>query len=374
MFRFRVIFLFLLLFTGAVFAGEQEDAFTFLKQNMPAGDRGKVTDEQLRENVDLALKARQQNEWAKSIPWSLFQNDVLPYAVIDEPRDEWRADFYNRFTNLTGKASTLKEAIFLISSKIEKELDVSYNIGRKRPNQSPMESIDQGKASCTGLSILLVNAYRSVGIPARMCGVLSWTHIRGNHSWVEVWDGESWRMIEYGSKEFDTPWVLEYCHLLDTSRWEHKVWSTSWSRMDREETRFPLIWNARPVRDRWQLVSNSLDTYAVDVSSHYKEMARKFATQESAQNNKDTQILFVSVRDGKNDERLPAQVTLNDKKNNRQIFKGVSKAGESDIRDYLQIGLPRQGSYQIKCDYQGKIKKEDLKATEENVRVLEYKL
>ena len=44
---------------------------------------------------------------------------------------------------------------------------VAGTAGRKRNNQSPQESIEQGKATCTGLSIILVDACRAVGIPAR---------------------------------------------------------------------------------------------------------------------------------------------------------------------------------------------------------------
>jgi hypothetical protein len=35
------------------------------------------------------------------------------------------------------------------------------------PNQNVSESYKLGKSSCTGLSIILVNACRSVGIPSR---------------------------------------------------------------------------------------------------------------------------------------------------------------------------------------------------------------
>ena len=43
-------------------------------------------------------------------------------------------------------------------------------------------------ASCTGLSILLIDACRAVGVPARFVGTPLWSDGSGNHSWVEVWD------------------------------------------------------------------------------------------------------------------------------------------------------------------------------------------
>ena len=41
-------------------------------------------------------------------------------------------------------------------------------------------------ATCTGLSIMLVEACRAVGIPARVAGIASWPGRGGNHTWVEV--------------------------------------------------------------------------------------------------------------------------------------------------------------------------------------------
>ena len=48
--------------------------------------------------------------------------------------------------------------------------------------------METGLASCTGLAILLADACRSVGVPARLAGVPNWIDDRGNHTWVEIWD------------------------------------------------------------------------------------------------------------------------------------------------------------------------------------------
>merc|ERR1712110_657166 len=73
-------------------------------------------------------------------------------------------------------------------------------LGRKlvfKANQTPMvmapvtETLRLGYASCTGMSILVANALRSVGIPARIVGTALWNRPEGgNHNWVEFWTGE----------------------------------------------------------------------------------------------------------------------------------------------------------------------------------------
>ena len=57
-----------------------------------------------------------------------------------------------------------------------------------------LESMETGLASCTGLSILLIDACRSVGVPARFVGTPLWADGSGNHSWVEIWDG-GWHFV-----------------------------------------------------------------------------------------------------------------------------------------------------------------------------------
>ena len=36
------------------------------------------------------LQARHATPWALAVPWVVFLNDVLPYASLSEPRDDWR--------------------------------------------------------------------------------------------------------------------------------------------------------------------------------------------------------------------------------------------------------------------------------------------
>ena len=65
-------------------------------------------------------------------------------------------------------------------------------------------------ATCTGLSIMLVEACRAVGVPARMAGIASWPGRGGNHTWVEVWD-DGWHFVgaaEPDAKGLDHAWFV----------------------------------------------------------------------------------------------------------------------------------------------------------------------
>ena len=115
----------------------------FLVDNMPASDRATLSNDFLMENLTLALEARKKFPWAAAVPERIFLNDVLPYASLDEPRDPWRAEFYRIGSDIVRDCKTATEAAQALNRELFKQLNVHYNLGRKRTNQSPKESIEQ---------------------------------------------------------------------------------------------------------------------------------------------------------------------------------------------------------------------------------------
>lgn len=187
-----------------------EKAARFLVENMPARDRDTLSMEFLVENLDMAMKARSGFSWAREVPEEIFLNDVLPYAVFDETRDPWRAEFHEKAAVIVSDAKSATEAVQTLNREFFKIVNVHYNTGRKRANQSPKESMESGIATCTGLSIILVDACRSVGIPARAAGTPMWSNGLGNHTWVEIWDG-GWHFTgadEYDKDGLDRGWFV----------------------------------------------------------------------------------------------------------------------------------------------------------------------
>ena len=130
-------------------------------------------------------------------------NYVLPYCSVNETRDNWREILYNNFSMLVTDCKSTGEAAQLLNKTIFGTLDVKYSTKRKKADQSPLESIELGLASCTGLSILLIDACRAVGVPARLTGIPLWTNKSGNHTWVEIWDTETQEWKFTGAAEYD---------------------------------------------------------------------------------------------------------------------------------------------------------------------------
>jgi poly(3-hydroxybutyrate) depolymerase len=235
----------------------QRKGMAFLIANMPDRDLSALKAEFLLTNTDLAYRARRELPWGKDIPEAIFLNDVLPYANVDEKRDPWRREFFDLCLPTVKDCKTPAEAAQKLNRVLFAKLKVGYSTQRKAPNQSPKESIEQGKASCTGLSIVLADACRSVSIPARLVGTPLWANKRGNHTWVEIWDGE-WHFTgacEPDPKGLDRGWFVGDAAQAKADLPEHAIYAASFKRSDQH---FPLVW-AR--RDKSVPAENVTDRY-----------------------------------------------------------------------------------------------------------------
>lgn len=266
-------------------------AASFLVATMPQSDLRTLDPAFVGENIRLALAARDEFAWARELDEPRFLNDVLPYAVLDEDRDAWRADMLARLRPVVASCKTRREAILAVNAALRDLVKVEYNTKRRAPNQSPPDSIRQGVASCTGLSILLCDAFRAVGIPARIAGVPTWVTVQGNHNWVEVWDGE-WFFTEYypDKQGLNHGWLLERAAYADPDRPETWVYASSWAPTG---LYFPMVWD---LGSRRVPAVNRTEAY------HAYAGGRKLAlTQEEC---------VVGVRVFRAGKRVPSEVTL----------------------------------------------------------------
>ena len=237
--------------------GDQKEGVRFLIAYMPKRDLTSLSVGFLLKNVRCAYRAWNAAPWKDRISKELFLNDVLPYASVNERRDDWREDFYKRFGSLVAKTKTPGEAAVILNEKIFPLLKVRFSRKRPKADQSPYETIQAGMASCTGLSVLLIDACRAVGIPARLAGTPLWTNKSGNHSWVEVWDGD-WHYTgaaEPAGGKLDQAWFTGRATTAQKDHRLHAIYATSFKRTS---LTFPLVWDRK------------VDyVYAVNVTARY---------------------------------------------------------------------------------------------------------
>jgi hypothetical protein len=213
---------------------EQREAVAYLLLNMPEHDLKTMKEKYLLDNVELAYKAREATEFGKAVPKELFFQYVLPYANTDETREDWRKAYYDQFMPLVKDAKTTGEAAQILNKQVFPLVQVKYNATkRKQPIQSPFESASIHYASCTGLTIILADACRACGVPARMVGTPMWFDNSGNHTWTEVWDNQ-WHYVGSAepSKKLDNAWFTDNAAKADPKSPEHRIYAVSFQHTD----------------------------------------------------------------------------------------------------------------------------------------------
>lgn len=189
----------------------------------------------------------------------IFLDYVLPYSVIREGKDDWRGEFRERFLPIVEGCTNSYEAAVKLDRTIWDMINVHYNTRRDKARQSPRHSMRIGMASCTGISIILIDACRALGIPARLVGC-NWTVIPGNHSWVEIWSNGAWHVLASGEKEReDSIWFLDYACKADAGRPEFRIYASRWS----PSPEGTLFWQT------WEHPQKVSDVPADDVTADY---------------------------------------------------------------------------------------------------------
>ncbi len=217
------------------------EPMAYLIANMPDADLQQLSADFLRENVELAVHASLTAPWKLDLTGAVFLDGVLPYACINEKRERWRKEFAARCAPLVAGCKTPGAAALRLNEKIFPLFGVEYHASKRpKPDQSPSESIAAKFASCTGLTILLVDACRAVGVPARLVGTPQWSDRKGNHTWAEIWDGDRWRSI--GAHEpagLDQGWYREPAARCVGWSPLHAIYAASFRRTT---TPYPLVW------------------------------------------------------------------------------------------------------------------------------------
>jgi hypothetical protein len=301
---------------------DEYEGMVFLIKNMPSEDLKTLKSDFLLENSRLAYKAWRQSPWHDDIPKSIFFNYILPYANLNEKRELWRKTLQKSSLSIIENSKTISEAVVALNHNLFKEFGVIYSTNRPKADQSPSESIKAGMASCTGLSILLIDACRSVGIPARFVGTPSWINDSGNHSWIEIWDN-GWYFTgaaEPVEDKLNEGWFLEFASKGIPGNYKYGIFAATW---EKTETYFPMDWLP------------TIETYnSIDITREYN-------------NNKiSTDLIPIRIRTkGENGKRRSVNISV--KHEGKIIFEGVSKNESNDSNDILTFMLEKGETFTI---------------------------
>lgn len=347
---------------------EHHKEMAFLLKNMPDFDREEMDLNLLRENVEYAHLAREKYSWAKRLPEDVYLYDVLPYHVVDEVRDSWRKELYEMFAPAVDTCKTMYDAVCAVNANIPRLTGVDYNTKREKTNQSPRESMRQGMASCTGLAILLVDAYRAVGIPARFAGTASWHDNRGNHSWTEVWLDGQWRVTEYYfPSKLDHLWFMADASKANAEDRTYAIYATRFGKAD---DWFPMVWADGDVEGR-SVEELPKWVGAENVTNHYQELAYEQYTRH-IEAGTHTFIKIAGYKDAKHKEHSDDRVAMG-----VDVFHGTEQMGGGltagplrDMNDMFSVLVEKNRSYELRYyDSYGELQRINVELGEEPIIV-----
>ena len=314
----------------------EREGMAFLISYMPERDAKTLSSAFLLENVQYAYKARAEFPWAKEVPDSVFLNDVVAYANLNENRESWRKDFYERFKKYVAPCKTMREAIDSVNKNVRDELLVDYNTKREKPDQAPYESMRQHMASCSGLSILLTDAFRAVGIPSRVAGTPAWHDDRGNHNWNEVWIDGQWRFTEYyPSDDLDQSWFLTDAGKAIKEDVRKAIYAASFKPTG---CYFPLVWD-----------ENIRYVHAENVTDRYTSLYRAQLSATPADGSH-VALRVMVFKDKDHAEASGDRVATNLDvfKGDKQLYGGRSTGATQDMNDVLTFNVEKNQQYIIK--------------------------
>ncbi len=146
-----------------------------------------------------------------------------------------------------------------------------------------------------------------------------WANGRGNHTWVEVWDGD-WKFI--GAAEGDDlnkGWFSGDASQANTGKPENAIYVSSWKKTG---VTFPLVWDEKNRAVAAQIVT---ERYAPTV-------------QLVAADNTKTRVL-ISVVD-KSGKRVVTHIVASDSKGTK-LGEGDTRGETADTNDYLSFDVAR---------------------------------
>ncbi|MCK5822091.1 MAG: transglutaminase domain-containing protein [Bacteroidales bacterium] len=172
-----------------------------------------VSSEYLINNIDLAFKAW-ENPWAKNLSFDEFCEYILPYRSSNEPVEDWRTQFYDRYYWLRDSMKEISdpvEAATLINREIKTWYKFDPLFYRHPTDLGLSEMLDYKRGRCEDMTNLAIYAMRSQGIPVMSDYTPAWPNTGNNHAWNASLTKDKEVVIFMGG--LDDPYVYQLNNL-----------------------------------------------------------------------------------------------------------------------------------------------------------------
>jgi len=158
-------------------------------------DVGTITTDFLIADIDDAFEVWREKPWAKNVSFDNFCKYVLPYRGSNEPLENWRPFFREKYAELEERmddSSDPIEATRLINMDIKSWFSFDERYYYHPTDQGLEEMLENKMGRCEDMTNLTIYAMRANGLAVTSDYTPHWANTGNNHAWnaILTLDGE----------------------------------------------------------------------------------------------------------------------------------------------------------------------------------------
>jgi len=149
-------------------------------------DTDTITADFLIKQIDLAFQAWQEKPWAKYLPFQDFCDYVLPYRGSNEPLQDWREYFLDRYKDLEKQMkdpTNPLEAACIINNEIMSWFHFDPRFYFHPTDQGLSDFLRNKLGRCEDMTNLTIYAMRANGLAVTSDFTPYWAKSGNNHAW-----------------------------------------------------------------------------------------------------------------------------------------------------------------------------------------------
>ena len=161
-----------------------------------------ITAEYLIKNVDLAFETRKY-PWSKILSFQEFCEYVLPYRGSNEPLENWREYFVEKYSWVVDSMKNCKDpskVAAIINTDLKKWFDFDARFYFHPTDQGLSEMLNTKMGRCEDMTNLAIYAMRALGVPVMSDYVPYWANTGNNHAWNATLDSNKNVVIFMGAE------------------------------------------------------------------------------------------------------------------------------------------------------------------------------
>lgn len=175
--------------TTAFATMETEHGVLDFEKNELQPDVENIDADYLIEQIDMAFRAWRERPWAVHLSFDDFCQYVLPYRGSNEPLEEWRTMFFEKYADLADRMTDPTdpvEAASLINDDIMTYFTFDPRYYYHPTDLGLSEMLQTGVGRCEDMTNITIYAMRANGLAVTSDYTPAWADAGNNHAWNAI--------------------------------------------------------------------------------------------------------------------------------------------------------------------------------------------